>query len=244
MARASRRVDREDPRVRVRAAHGVPPEHPGGVQVARVRELAGDLGDGVGAARGRRRVPDAGACGSRCSPLGRQVDGVEDLLVPGAAAEIPGERLADLVVATGRGRGAAGPPPRRRSPGVQKPHCTAPASANASCTGCSVASPREPFDRDDVVAVRLCREDEARADELAVEEHRARAALALLARVLRAGKVEAVAERRQQALAGPDVRLAPLAVDRVSSILTPARQCTMHSRRHLSSARCVRTRRA
>ena len=42
-----RGVDREDPRVRVRAAHGVPPEHPRSVQVARVRELAGDLRDGV-----------------------------------------------------------------------------------------------------------------------------------------------------------------------------------------------------
>ena len=51
------RVDLEDASVRVRAAHGVPPEHPGGVEVARVGELARDLRDGVGAARARRRVP-------------------------------------------------------------------------------------------------------------------------------------------------------------------------------------------
>jgi hypothetical protein len=38
-----RDVDLADPRVRVRAADGVAPEHPGREQVARVGELAGDL---------------------------------------------------------------------------------------------------------------------------------------------------------------------------------------------------------
>ena len=51
-------VDRDDPRVRVRAADGVAPEHPGGVQVARVRELARDLRDRVAALPCWRRVPD------------------------------------------------------------------------------------------------------------------------------------------------------------------------------------------
>src|SRR5207247_8359009 len=72
---------------------------------------------------------------------------------------------------------------------------------------------REPFHGDDVVAVRLRGEDEARADEPAVEEHRARAALALLARVLRARQAEPLAEREEQALALPDLRLVRLAVD-------------------------------
>ena len=43
----ARRVDRRDERVRVRAADRVAPEHLGGVEVARVRELAGDLGNRV-----------------------------------------------------------------------------------------------------------------------------------------------------------------------------------------------------
>ena len=71
----------------------------------------------------------------------------------------------------------------------------------------------EALDRDDLVAVGLRRQHEARADERAVEEHRARAALALLARVLRAGQAEPLAERVEQALARPDVGLARLAVD-------------------------------
>jgi len=46
-----RDVDLDDPRVRVRAADGVTPEHPRGEEVARVRELAGHLRDRVDAAR-------------------------------------------------------------------------------------------------------------------------------------------------------------------------------------------------
>jgi hypothetical protein len=49
-------VDREDPRVGVRAANRLPPEHPGRIEVARVRELARDLGDAVLAPH---RVADA-----------------------------------------------------------------------------------------------------------------------------------------------------------------------------------------
>ncbi len=56
--RAGRRdVDLEDAGVRVRAAHRLAPEHPRGLQVAGVRELAGDLRNGVGAAPARRRAP-------------------------------------------------------------------------------------------------------------------------------------------------------------------------------------------
>ena len=50
--------------MRVRAADRVAPEHPGRVQVARVRELARDLRDGVGATRGRLGVAPRAACAS------------------------------------------------------------------------------------------------------------------------------------------------------------------------------------
>src|SRR5581483_6084134 len=76
-----------------------------------------------------------------------------------------------------------------------------------------LAVAREPLDRHDVVPVGLRREHEARADEPAVEEHRAGAALALLAGVLRAGEAEVLAQREEQALALPDVALDLLAVD-------------------------------
>src|SRR5439155_7943737 len=78
--------------------------------------------------------------------------------------------------------------------------------------GMELAVLREPLDRHDLVPVRLRREDEARADERAVEQHRARAALALPARVLRPRQAEPLAEREEQALARPPVRLAQLAV--------------------------------
>ena len=42
-----RDVERDDPRVRVRAADGLAPEHPGRLEVARVGELARHLGDAV-----------------------------------------------------------------------------------------------------------------------------------------------------------------------------------------------------
>ena len=120
------------------------------------------------------------------------------------------------------------------SPGVQKPHCTAPVSTNACCTGCSSSPAAEPFDRDDLVAVRLRREHEARAHELAVEEHRARTALALLARVLRAGKPEPLAQREEEALPLPDVGLGR----------SPLTSSSILMRRHRSSARRVSTRSA
>ena len=50
-----------------------------------------------------------------------------------------------------------------------------------------VVAPGETLDGDDLVAIHLRRQNEAGAHELAVEDDRARAALALLARVLRPG---------------------------------------------------------
>ena len=227
------RVDREDARVRVRAAHGVTPEHPRGVEVARVGELARDLRDGVGAARARRRVPATKRARRGAHRSAASVNGVEDLLVPGAAAEVSGERLADLVV---RRVGTAAQEIGRGDDEARR----AEAALHRARVGERLlhrvqgAIAAEALDRDDVVPVGLRGEDEARAHELAVEEDGARAALALLARVLRAGELEPVAERREEALAGPDVGLAPLAVDR---------ELDPHAR-HLSSARCVRTRSA
>src|SRR5262249_58515707 len=92
----------------------------------------------------------------------------------------------------------------------------------------------EPFDRDDVVPLGLSGEQGARADELAVEQNRARAALALLARVLGARQAEPLTQRKKQALALPHVRLVHLAVDAEPDLHV----------RHLASAREVSTWRA
>ena len=52
------RVDGPDERVRVGAANGVAPEHLGGIEVARIGELAGDLGDRVDPAHGLADAPE------------------------------------------------------------------------------------------------------------------------------------------------------------------------------------------
>src|ERR1700716_1761012 len=72
-------------------------------------------------------------------------------------------------------------------PGVQKPHCTAPAATNARCMGCRwspSAAPSQP---------------EARAHQLPIHQDRARPALALFACVLAAPEPEPFPQHGQQA---------------------------------------------
>ncbi len=208
-----RHVDRDDPRVRVRAADGVAPEHPRGLEVARVRELAGDLRHGVGATRASSRRGRGAASASRVlidRPPACTASRI--FWYPVQRQRLPGERLADLVV---RRIGHAAQEIGRGDDETRRAEAALHGAGIRECLlhGMERRLPAETLDGDDLVPVRLRREDEARAHELAVEEHRARAALALLARVLRAGKLEPVAQRRQEALAGPDLGLARLAVD-------------------------------
>ena len=85
-------------------------------------------------------------------------------------------------------------------PGVQNPHCTAAWRVNASSSGTKRSCSRRPS------IVRTSRpcgvggEEAARADRLAVDEHRARAAHLHLARGLRALQVEAIAQEVEQQL--------------------------------------------
>src|SRR5688572_29911888 len=96
---------------------------------------------------------------------------VEDLLVPGAAAEISGQRLADLVVAR------VGDAPQQIRRGDHETGRAEPA-LDGSRVGERLLDPMqlsaraEPLDRHDRVTVRLCGENEARADERTVEKHR------------------------------------------------------------------------
>ena len=84
-----------------------------------------------------------GAPRSCVRPMGREAHGVQDLLVSGAAAQVAGERLPHLRVARIRVplQQVMG---RHDEAGVQKPHCTPPASTKACCTGCSPFSPANP----------------------------------------------------------------------------------------------------
>ena len=136
----------------------------------------------------------------------RGAHGVEDLRVPGAAAEVAGERLADLVVRRMRAApqevGGRDDEPRRAEAALHGARVD-----ERLLHRVQVAVLGETLDRRHVVPVRLRREHEAGADERAVEQHRARAALALLARVLRAREAELLAQREEQRLALPAVGL-------------------------------------
>src|SRR5581483_8041266 len=138
--------------------------------------------------------------------------GVDDLHVARAAAEVAGERLADLVVR--RARVAAQQVDGRDDEAGRAEAALHGAGVDERLLdGVELAAVREPLHRRHLVPVRLRGEHEARADEHAVEQHRARAALALLARVLRARQAELLAQRKEQRLALPAVGLARLAVD-------------------------------
>src|SRR5215212_1344737 len=146
------------------------------------------------------------------SRAGRQLHSVEDLRVARAAAEVAGQRLSDLVLARARAS-------RQQVDGCDDEARRAEAALNRAGLGegrlnrVQLAVFAQALHGHELMAVSLGRDDEAGADELAVEEHRARPALALLAGVLGAGKAETLAKNVEQALAGPDVSLVALAVD-------------------------------
>src|SRR5207245_10931941 len=72
----------------------------------------------------------------------------------------------------------------------------------------------DPFDRDDVAALRLPAEHKARAHQGPIHINGARSALALLARVLRAVKAQPLSEDVEQAFTLPNLISAdPLPVD-------------------------------
>ena len=112
------------------------------------------------------------------------------------------------------------------SPGVQNPHCTAPASTNACWTSVGAPSGGDALDRDDRLTDRRGRQHQARAHQHAVDQHAARAALALLARALGAEQAEALAQHVEQALAQPRVgHLVVVAVDVQDVVLAVVASC-------------------
>ena len=175
---------------------------------------AGDLGrrveprraraDGLAGAR-RRRVDDR-ARGDREHRL-------DDLAVAGAAAQHAGERVADL--------GLARPRIRAQQRLGAHQHARRADAALRRAVGDEGALQRrqravgagEAFDRRHRAAVALADADDARADLLAVEQHRAGAAVAGVAADLGAGQAELVAQRVGEAPARIAGELARAAVD-------------------------------
>ena len=118
-------------------------------------------------------------------------------------------------------------------PGVQMPHCAPP---QRRARAAPRAAPRRCARPSTVVTLRpshCADRDEARVDDLAVEHHRARAALALAAAFLRAGEAQVLAQHVEQPLPRRDLDLARAAPLTSSVIFTTSLQrgCSRRSPR-------------
>ena len=125
-----------------------------------------------------------------------------DALVAGAAAQVARQRLADLG-SSGDGLVRSRYSADTTWPGMQKPHWTAPALRNSSCRSVS-PSADEPLDGGDLVPLGLAHSTRQVFTALAVEQHGARAALALGAAALGPRQPHLVAERVDQRAVGGD----------------------------------------
>ena len=104
---------------------------------------------------------------------------------------------------------------------MQKPHCSPKFSMKACCSGCSSSSVGQTFDGADGAAFRLHGEHQAGADRLAVEQHRAGAADAMLAADMGSGLAAIVTDRVDQRAARIDADgvAAPVDVERELALL-------------------------
>ena len=224
--------------MRMRAAQRVPPEHPGRVQVARVRELAGDLRDRV-VARGTVSPTPTSSVDAVVVLDGahrrRGPHRVEDLLVAGAAAEVARQRLADLVVARVGRRARAGRPPRRRAPACRSRTAPRPRRRTPPARGAALPSLASPSTVDDLVAVGLRGEDEARS------RRACRRAAPSRSRT-RPARTRSSSRAARAAPAGR--RAGSRRPRRRHSCRSPLTSSVeiLHARAHLSSARAVSTR--
>src|SRR5438445_648653 len=145
--------------------------------------------------------------------LRRALDRLDDLSIAGATAEIARQRFADL--------GERGLRVLAQQ-GMRGDH--EPGSAEAALHGAGFderpldrierAAVGEALDGAYLTSVRRGGEDETGTDEDVVEQHRAGAAFALLARVLAPRKAEPLAQRREERLVRLDRRLLACAVHR------------------------------
>ena len=124
---------------------------------------------------------------------------LEDLAVPRAAADVPGERLLYLGVAR-LGIRAQQRDRRDHEAGRAEAALHRARVDERLLHGMHPLHGPERLDGADLAIGGRAGEDEARAHELSVHEHRARAALALLARVLAPREAEVIAQHREEAL--------------------------------------------
>ena len=158
---------------------------------------------------GRRRVRargarhDGAALSGAAHLGGGPLDRPDDRLVAGAAARLPARpsRIASSVGSGSRARSAAA---AMSMPGVQNPHWIPPPSRNAVWSGWSASAAGEALDGRDLAARGLEREVRARVHRPAVDQDHARAALGVVAALLRAGPPEVVTEDAEERSPGVD----------------------------------------
>src|ERR1700744_2878532 len=174
-------------------------------------------------------------------PVGGELDGLDDLAIARAAADIAGNRLDDifarrLVVMTEqrmRGQDHA----RRAVAALQTMRLAEGVLHDAELS----RSRRQPFDRRDLVPVGLNREHQAGARRLAIEQHRAGAAHAMLTAGMTSHQQEILAERVEHRLARLDIDLARLSVDVELHLHCTVPPCERASAKASSSARVPNT---
>ena len=178
-------------------------QHAGQHDVVDVAALAGEDPRVLDRKTRAPTLPDAdtlmtGHLGHSTAPSSRgttsgEEHALDDALVAGAAADVAGQLLAHLAL-VGVGLVAQQRERRHHEAGRAEPALEGELSMNACWSGCSVSPSARPSIVVDVAAVGLHREHEARAHRLAVDEHRARAAHAVLAAEVGAGELELLAQ--------------------------------------------------
>src|SRR3954462_8325549 len=173
--------------------------------------------------------------------LGGVLDGLHDVHVPGAAAEISGDGLPDLrlarVLVAIEERAARQHHSRRAVAALQ-----AVLLPESFLHGVELSVLLEPLDGGDLAPVGLHREERARLHRLSVEQHGARAAMARVATDVRSRHPQVLAQEVDEEQPRLDLPLLGLSVDghldamRTHGYLLPARSTAFFR------ARAVRTR--
>src|SRR6266498_3671645 len=140
--------------------------------------------------------------------LRRALDRLDDVVIAGAAAQVPLEPEADLLLA---GAGAAFDQADRRHdhPWGAVAALQRVVLAEGLLHGVQVAVAGQALDRQDLAAVGLDREHRAGLDGLSVHEHRAGAAGRGVATDVGAGQAEGLTQEVHEKLARLDVGLPP-----------------------------------
>ena len=172
------------------------------LQLVFARLEFGQVAHGVSPVCASVEVRPSGRCGLRSGELlGRRLHRLHDVLVAGAAAQVAGQAVADLLLAGIRGSPAAA--------GRRAPACRACSSRTAgraprgrpAASACSTPPCSRPSTVSTLGAIALHREHGAGLDRHAVEVDRAGAAVRGLAADVRPGVRQALAQRVDQQLA-------------------------------------------